>query len=120
MQAVRELCTPLGSRLGLLQIRSPGEWERLASAVPAIGQPPDLRRGMLVGLVCWAGTPADGHWPVRIDAIRACGGDGIVEASFLGGSYLPDGTGFIETAYADGVHRVLAIEVDGVVFRPGR
>ena len=117
---MREMCVPLGPRLGLLQIRNHEEWERLASAVPAIGQPPDFRRGMLVGLVSWAGTPADGHWPVHIDAVEAYRGAGVVEASFDGGSYFPDGVGLLETICADGVRRVLIVDVDGIVFRTDR
>jgi hypothetical protein len=119
-QALRELCSPLGPRLGLLQIRTRAEWSRLAAIAPQIGPCPDLERGTLIGVACWAGRPTDGHWPVRMDGIRAAAGSALVQASFIGGSFLPDGTAFLETAYARTVRNVLAVDVDGTAFYPNR
>ncbi len=119
-EAVWTLCTPLGSRLGLLQVRDAEAWERVGAAVPALGERPDMRRGIVIGLMYRAGTPANGRWPARIEGVRSCDGAGIVEASFAGGSYLPDGTGLLEVVYVSGVDRILAVEVDGVIFLADR
>ncbi len=119
-QALRRICTPLGPRLGLLQVRTRAEWNCLAGIAPQVGACPDLQHGMLIGVACWAGSPADGHWPLRIDAIRAAAGKAWVEASFSGGSFLPDGLAFLETAYAGQVHAVSAVSVDGTTFYPSR
>lgn len=116
--ALQEMCTPLGRRLGLVQVRCRSDWIRLARAVPQIGPCPDLRHGMLVGLACWAGTPVDGHWPLRIDAVRVHDGAGLVEADFHGGSYLPDGTTFLEIAHVAGMSAVLAVDINGTTFYP--
>ena len=116
--ALRDLCMPLGTRLGLLQIRSAAEWERVARVAPQIGSRPDLRNGTLIGLACWAGTPVDGRWPVHIDAIRIHDGAGLVTAVFEGGTYLPDGTAVIETAHVPGLAIVLAVDLNGTTFYP--
>ncbi len=116
--ALKTLCIPLGPRLGLLQVRSAGEWQLLSEAVPGIGPSPDLRRGTLVGIVCWAGTPIDGTWPVRLDAVRVCSGGGLMTATFQGGTYLPDGTVRLETDYVEGLRSVLVVDVNGTSFYP--
>ncbi len=113
---LRGLCVPLGPRLGLLTVNDRQEWNCLAAAVPSIGPEPDFRQGMLVGLVCWAGVPADGHWPIRLDGVRLCGDQGLVEGRFIGGTYFPDGIAYVETAYAQGVRDVVAVDIDGTVF----
>ena len=115
---LRELCIPLGPRLGLIQIRSTRQWELLARAAPQLGQCPDLSRGILVGLICWAGTPLDGHWPIRLDSVQVRDGAGLVRADFRGGTYLPDGVAFLEIAYIPGLATVLVVNVNGATFYP--
>lgn len=117
-QVLRELCTPLGPRLGLLQVRCQADWRRLANAAGPIGACPDLREGIVLGLACWAGTPIDGQWPVHIQAVRVCEGGGLVQADFETGSYLPDGTARLETAHVKGLGTVLAVDVNGTMFYP--
>ena len=114
--ALRQLCKPLGPRLGLLQVRSAGEWDRLVHVAPQLGPRPDSGPGMLVGLACWAGTPVDGRWPVHIDAVRVCEGAGLLIAEFVGGSYLPDGTARLETAHVSDLAAVLVVDVNGTTF----
>lgn len=116
--ALRTMCTPLGPRLGLLQVRSRREWDRLAAVAPNIGPCPDLRRGTLVGLACWAGTPLDGGWPIELDGIQLQSGGGLLKARFHGGTYLPDGTARLETDYVQGLGRVLVVDVNGTSFYP--
>lgn len=116
--ALRELCTPLGPRLGLLQIGSREQWLALARIVPRLGPCPNFSRGMIVGVACWAGLPADGRWPLRIEGIRVCRGGGLVSATFEPGTYLPDGTAYLETAYVDGLRTVLAVDINGTSFYP--
>lgn len=117
-EALRGICTPLGPRLGLIQVRNAAEWARLAQAMPGLGPPPDWRTSILVGLACWAGTPVDGGWPVHIAAVRAQDGAGLMEATFRAGSYLPDGVVYVETAHVRGVDAVLAVDVNGAKFYP--
>jgi hypothetical protein len=45
-------------------------------------------------------------------------GGGLVNATFAAGSYLPDGTGYAETAYVDGLYAVLVVDVNGTSFYP--
>lgn len=116
--ALRDLCTPLGPRLGLLQVRSETEWRRVLRAAPDLGPAPDFRQGILIGLACWAGTPVDGHWPVHINAVQVHDGAGLVTSAFQGGSYLPDGTAVLETAHVRGLAAVLAVDVNGTTFYP--
>lgn len=116
--ALRGICTPLGPRLGLIQVRNAADWARLAQAVPGLGSPPDWRTSILVGLACWAGTPVDGGWPVHIASIRVQDGAGLMEATFRAGSYLPDGVVYVETVHVRGVDAVLAVDVNGATFYP--
>jgi hypothetical protein len=115
---LRELCIPLGPRLGLIQIRSARQWDLLARAAPQLGQCPDFSRGILVGLICWAGTPLDGHWPIRLDSVQVRDGAGLVHADFRGGTYLPDGVAFLEIAHVPGLATVLVVNVNGATFYP--
>lgn len=111
--ALRPLYRPLGRRLGLIHVCDQDDWEQLARATPQIGHCPNLRRGIVVGLVSEAGTPLDGGWPFRWKAIRLHKGAGLIEADFNAGNYLPDGTTWLETAYVEGLKRVLVVSVDG-------
>jgi hypothetical protein len=115
---LREICTPLGSRLGLLEVRTSKDWQQLARLAPTSAACPDLRRGIVVGIVCWAGLPVHGHWPVVLDSIHVCDGGGLVNATFEPGTYLPDGTTYLETAYVEGLNAVLAVNVNGTTFYP--
>lgn len=119
-EALRFLCTPLGPRLGLVEIHSPRQWEFLAQVAPQIGRCPDLRAGTLVGIACWAGTPVDGRWPVQLEAVQVHQGAGLLKARFRGGNYLPDGTARLETAYVEGLRAVLVVDVNGTDFYPNQ
>jgi hypothetical protein len=116
--ALRDMCTPLGPRLGLLQVRSAAQWARLVRAAPQIGPAPDFGTGIFIGIACWAGTPVDGHWPIHIDTVRVHDGAGLVTGAFEGGSYLPDGTAVLETAHVKGLMAVLAVDLNGTTFYP--
>lgn len=117
---LHDLCTPLGSRLGLLQIHRTADWERLSAAAPELGPCPDLRSGSVIGLACWAGTPVSGHWPIRIDAVHLHRGAGLLEARFVGGTYLPDGAAVLETAHVRGLHTLLVANINGSLFCPAQ
>lgn len=117
-QTLQRLCTPLGPRLGLLQIKSARDWELLRRLVPEIGPCPDLTHGTMIGLACWAGTPLDGRWPIDLQSIQLRSGGGLISASFHGGTYLPDGTARLETTYVKGLNTVLVVDVDGTSFYP--
>jgi hypothetical protein len=116
--SLRAMCTPLGPRLGLIQIRSRPEWQRLSLAVDHLGPCPNLADGIVVGLACWAGEPLNQSWPVAIDAVRVHRGAGLVEAEFRGGCYLPDESSFLETAHVQGLRAVLAVDINGTSFYP--
>lgn len=116
--ALRALCAPLGPRLGLLQVQSPAEWIRLQAAVAGLGPCPDLRRGMVTGLACWAGQRVDGQWPIHIRALRVHDGAGLLAAQFQGGTFLPDASAVAEIGYVPGLKRILVAEIDGTIFCP--
>ena len=116
--ALRPLYTPLGRRLGLIQVRDRSEWQQLQRAVPSLGPVPDFRRGMVVGLASPCGRPLNNVWPFSWDAVRIHDGAGLIEAQFNAGSYLPDGTTYLETAQVEGLAAVLVVSVDGVNYYP--
>lgn len=116
--APRPLYQPLGRRFGLIQVCSEDQWEQLSHAAQHVGPCPDLRCGIVVGLVSEAGTPLDGGWPFRWQGIRLCEGAGLIEASFNAGNYLPDGTTWLETAYVERLRKVLVVSVDGSRYYP--
>lgn len=113
------LCTPLGSpRLALLTVRSSSEWRRLCRATRDLGLAPDFRTGIVVGLLARAGEPIDGRWPLELMAVRACGRTAMLEGRLEPGTYLPDATPYLETAFAAGVTEVIAVDVNGDAFYP--
>jgi hypothetical protein len=116
--ALRPLYQPLGRRLGLIQVRDAYEWDQFTRATGSTAPCPDLRRGIVVGLVSDTGTPLAGGWPFRWEAIRVSDRAGLIEAHFNGGNYLADGTTYLETAYIDGLSAVLVVSVDGVQYYP--
>lgn len=116
--ALGPLYSPLGKRMGLVQVRDEAEWEQLRLAVPQIGECPDLRGGIVAGLVCPAGTSLSGQWPFAWDAIRVYRGAGLIEAEFNGGSYLPDSTTYLEAVQVEGLSAVLVVAVDGIHYLP--
>ncbi len=118
MRELRPLLTPLGPRLALVRVRDAEDWRRLRSAAPQVGTCPDLRRGIVVGLASMAGTPADGAWPIELFVARLRDGAGLVCGFFRGGTYLPDGTTYLETAQIDGLRDVLVVDVNGTKFYP--
>lgn len=109
---------PLGRRLGLFQIRSAEEWETLRRCAPELGPCPDLDGGIVVGLASHAGLPLNGRWPIHLQYVRVHDGAGFATAHFDGGSFLPDGTTYLETAQFDGLATVLMVEVNGTRFYP--
>lgn len=112
--ALQSLVHPLGRRLGLLEVTSAEQWRELAQAVPGIGSSPDLTHGIVVGLVSVSGTPVDGGPPFRLQAIRVHDGAGLVQAQFNSGTYLPDGSAYLEMTYVNGLRSVLVVNVNGV------
>jgi hypothetical protein len=113
-----DLCSPLGGRLGLIQVRSARDWSRLIQVVPQLGPCPDFSRGMIVGLASWTGLPVDGEWPICLESVRLHHGAGLVAARVHSGSYLPDGTTYVETAFVENLDAVLILDVNGVRFYP--
>ncbi len=115
---LQEMCIPLGERLGLLQVRSDYEWQQLNLVAPQAGPHPDFRTGTLVGVACWVGSPVNGEWPVHIDNVRIKHGAGLVNGYFAPGTYLPDGTAYLETVFVDGLRGVLMVDISGTTFYP--
>lgn len=110
---------PLGARLGLIQVWTPEQWEQLRAAAPEIGACPDLSDGMVVGLLSYAGLPVNGTWPIRLQGMRVHRGAGFAIGEFEGGTYLPDGTTYLEIAQFSDLRNVLMVEIDGTRFYPG-
>jgi len=112
------LARPLCERLSLLEIRSAADWEQLRRRAPELGPAPDFRRGAVFGLASHAGLPLSDTWPIAIEAVRTHDGAGFAIARFHGGSFLPDGTCYLELVQAEGLRTVLMVEVNGVRFFP--
>ncbi|MFQ5806479.1 MAG: hypothetical protein ACE5I3_08520 [Phycisphaerae bacterium] len=112
------LYCPLGRRLGLFHIRTASEWEVLRRCAPELGPAPDFARGIVVGLASHTGQPLNGQWPIHLETVRVHEGVGFAIARFEGGSFLPDGTTYLETAQFDGLATVLMVEVNGTRFYP--
>jgi hypothetical protein len=116
---LRDLIRPLGRRIGLLEVRSESEWERLRAAAPHIGDCPDLRNGLLMGLVSELGEPLRRDvWPVSIGAVQVFSGAGLVTGAFQPGSYFPDGAMFVTAAIIPDLVAVVAVDLNGVRFFP--
>lgn len=115
---LRPLYCPLGSRLGLFQIRTAQQWEALRRQAPELGPAPDFDDGIVVGLVSHAGLPLDGTWPIHLQSVRVYNGAGLATGSFGGGSFLPDRTTYLEAAQFDGLATVLIVDVNGTRFYP--
>jgi hypothetical protein len=115
---LRELYYPLGERLGLFQVRSAEQWELLRHQAPELGRAPNFDSGIVVGLASHAGLPLDGTWPIRLEAVRIHNGAGFASGRFEGGSFLPDGSTFLEAAQFDALAAVLIVEINGTRFYP--
>jgi len=113
-----DLYHPLGRRCGLIEVRSGSEWERLRRVAPELGPPPDFRRGAVIGITSDAGLPLDGSWPIGLEAVRVCAGAGFAVARFPGGTFLPDGTTYLEASQIEGLAVVLMVEINGTRFYP--
>jgi hypothetical protein len=109
---------PLGRRLGLFQIGTAEQWETLRRQAPELGPAPDFDAGIVVGLASHAGLPLDGTWPIHLQSVRVHQGAGLAIGCFPGGSFLPDGSTYLETAQFDGLAAVLIVEVNGTRFYP--
>jgi hypothetical protein len=112
------LAQPLGRRLALLVVRTRAEWEALSRAVPGIGRRPNLARGAVIGLICRVGLPLGGEWPASMERIQVAQGAGLLTVRFDGGSFLPDGTSYLELAQVEGLEAVLVVDVGGSRFFP--
>jgi len=109
---------PLGKRMGLVQVRSAAQWDALRAATGDLGPCPDLSQGIVIAIVSRAGLPIDGQWPISLDDVRVMDGAGLVRADFHAGTYLPDGTTYLEVAQIRGLSSVLMVDIDGVRFFP--
>jgi hypothetical protein len=118
VSALDKLYHRLGPRLGLFQIRTAEQWEALRRHAPELGPSPDLTRGIAVGLASHAGLPVDGAWPIHLETVRVHDGIGFALGHFQGGSFLPDGTTYLEAAQFDGLAAVVMVEVNGTRFYP--
>lgn len=115
---LQALAIQLGPRLGLIEVRNEAQWQALNAAVGGHMRRPDFSRGTLVGLATWAGTPVDGEWPVELQSVHLSDGGGLLRSHFHGGTYLPDGTAYLETAYVPDLRAVLVVDIDGTSFYP--
>ncbi len=107
---------PLNANIGIVQIRSIADWRRLNSVAPQPGPPPDFSRGIVVGVLSRAGMPIDGVWPTSIESVHMVDSAGLLVAHFNSGCYLPDTTAYLESAYVEGLHSLLVVDIDDLRF----
>lgn len=110
--------TPLGPRLGLVQVSTAREWQRLRAAAPWLLDEPHWETGSFVGMVSHAGQPLDDDPPIKLRYVRVLEGAGLVLGDFSSGSYLPDGSAYLTGTYVSGLKQVLLIEISDVRYRP--
>lgn len=118
LESLGGLYTPLGPRLGLIQVHSGDEWRRLSQVAPWLPVEPNWGNGSYVGLVSYAGQPIDGEPPVKLRYVRIFEGAGLVMGEFSSGSYLPDGSAYLTGTYVPGLKHVLLVEISDVRYRP--
>lgn len=109
---------PLARRLALVEVHDQAGWDELRACAPGLRSKPDFSRVSVVGLVGVIGERVDRRWPIHLDAARLYEGAALLNGSFDGGSYLPDGVSFIEVAQVDGLRRVLAVDLNGARYYP--
>lgn len=114
LELLGEIYRPLCPRLGIIQVTTEQDWNRLGRAIPDLGPCPDLRRGAVVGIVSRAGTPLDGRWPIEITEARVIGGAGYIAAEFRPGTYLADDLGYATLSQCGNVAVVLMVDVNGI------
>lgn len=111
-----DLYHPLNSQIGIVQVRSLKDWQRLSRVAPQPAPPPDFSRGMIVGVLCRAGTPIQGGWPAVIESVRVFDTAGLLISRFQSGCYLPDATAYLESVYVEGLSTVLVVDVNDLRF----
>ncbi|MFH1746720.1 MAG: hypothetical protein ABIG44_06710 [Planctomycetota bacterium] len=118
--ALQPVARPLSERIALVQVHSPMEWDQLCQATGAVASCPDFSRGMIVGLISQTGTPLDGSWPFEWGSVHVHEGAGLLRVHFTGGSYFPDGTTYVETAYVENLGALLVVDINGDRFYPNQ
>lgn len=116
VEKLEDLYHPLNSHVGIVQVRSLKDWQRLNRVAPQHAPPPDFSRGMIIGVLSRAGTPIDGGWPAVIESVRVFDTAGLLISHFQSGCYLPDATAYLESAYVEGLSTVLVVDVDDLRF----
>lgn len=109
---------PLGGRLTFVQARTAQEWESLRRCAPDIGACPDLLHGVAVGVVASTGLPLDGHCPLKIVGLRTTSGAGMLHVDYEGGTFLADGTTYLELAIVPIRTTILIVDVNGSLYYP--
>lgn len=106
----------LNVNIGIVQIRSIADWRLLNEVAPQPGPPPDFSRGIVVGVLSRAGMPLDGGWPASIESVQMVDSAGLLISHFHSGCYLPDTTAYLESAYVEGLHTLLVVDIDDLRF----
>ncbi len=115
---LQPLLTRVAPELGVIQVRTPADWELLRSVAPALGPPPALEHGMVVGLVSLLGRPLGVDFPIEIHAVRVLDRAGCVSGTLTPGTFFPDALAFVDTAYVPDLHAVVMMEVNGIRYYP--
>jgi hypothetical protein len=118
LATIDQLYKPLGTNIGMVQVKSARQWRQLSKAAPWLGVEPNWVQGTFVGLISSAGEPLEDQPPIRWRYVRVHAGGGLVRADFSGGSYLPDGSAYLTGTYVHGLREVLLIDLSDVRYRP--
>lgn len=106
----------INERVAVLIIRSARDWDELHRAAPAIGDCPDLHAGLVAGLVCSAGTPLEGGWPLRLWTEPDGVGQARLVADWTPGTYFADGATCVLLLQLPGVQTIAGVELDHVLY----
>lgn len=110
---IASLVRSVNDRVALIEIRDDREWDVFRATCVGLGPRPNFSCGAFVAVMTRVGQPLDGEWPCRLEGVRVVQGAGLVNATLRGGTYLPDGTTYIDGAIVCGLRRSLVLEING-------
>ena len=113
------LTQPLCEEFSLVIITQPADWADMRRRLQLDRAPLDLdlSQGVIVGILANVGECPRDTWPIHLQAVRTCSGEGWVEARFSAGFYYPLVTaGYLELAYVPGLRTVRMVRIANRTF----
>ena len=109
----------LCEEFSLVTITQPADWADMRRRLQLDRAPLDLdlSQGVIVGILANVGESPRDTWPIQLQAVRTCSGEGWLEARFAAGFYYPLLTaGYLELAYVPGLRTVRMVRIANRTF----